>query len=541
MQNNNGKIIVFLVFLSLFLGSCGSSSSGTSAGDYEDQIIIIWEELFEGSGSSGGSGHPKTGFYKTLDYEYGFENNISSDHDGESHVSYDQSEDGYVEWVAKWDVREFDKWDEDEKIDMTIKYFICDPEKENLDNANADLISIGIDDDYDCEIATEELEEEEKLCGRINVRKYYERGFKKIGICEQWADGDGAPSLLATLSLHPYEKKENEIFYTTASGEVSSDYIGNFSNSTSGYNWTNLKNRANDIFRRAVAAVDFKDAKYSREKVDPGYSFSNIENRNNYLFIAPASQNAPPSEDCYMTLMDDVDILESYVEEMELNDEDKRRFIAVIDKQPVAYWTFRYSDRKPCLSDYMMFSTPKTKGDVVYNVGVLNSSEVNDCGSEYSEENRRQLQMRFHDGTWEIRDASLSWNMGEWTTDLSIIRPECEVLYRLNEDIKKEDLMQRHIPTKPTPSLVVTKLLNPGKLVLFYTDTETRYVSHEIAHLLGLSDVQKEGNLMNYESKKSGDILQYSALKARKDDYSPFDKNEYQWDCFHDKSRCAYP
>lgn len=527
MLSNNGKTIAILGMTSLFFSSCGSSSYGTSAGDYEptEPEIISGPLGVGGSGLSGGSSHPKTGFYKGSSHRYGFEDNSSSEHGGESHISFDLSDDGQVEWYVKWG---------EDEINEEYKYFICDPEKEDIDNANKNLKSLGYDDD--CQITIDELERREKLCGSIDVRKYYNGSFEKIGICGQFASGDGAPSLLASLRLHPYETNVNEIFYTMASGAVVDDF------SASHYDWSNLMNRTNDIFRPAVSVVNFKDANYSREKVNPGYSFSNIENRNNYLFIAPAFQNAPPSDDCYMTLIDDVDILENYVENMELNDEDKRRFIAVIDKYPVAYWTFRYSDHRPCLSDdYVMFYKPKTIGDVVYNVGVLNSPEISECGSEYSEENRRQLQMRFHDGTWEIRDASLLWNMGEWTTDLSIIRPACEVLYSFNEDENIRFLMQRHIQYKPKPSLAVTKPLNPGKLALFFTDTETRYVSHEIAHLLGLSDVEKEGNLMNYESNKSGINLQYSALKARKDDNHLFDKDEYQWDCFHDKERCAYP
>jgi hypothetical protein len=66
---------------------------------------------------------------------------------------------------------------------------------------------------------------------------------------------------------------------------------------------------------------------------------------------------------------------------------------------------------------------------------------------------------------------------------------------------------------------------------------------HEMGHLLNLRDIEFEGNLMNYfDEANAGQHLRFSEVKARENDQSEsFDKAEYQWDCLHDISKCAYP
>jgi hypothetical protein len=502
-----GKKAILLGLLFLFFISCGSSSSGTSAGDLdptEPDVIsdFLWHEE---TGSSRVALHQKTGFYEASNHIYGFEDNLSSEHDGEAHVSYDEWDDGMVEWYVKWGENE---------IDETYRYFICDPSEEDLDKENANLKSLGRDEE--CLISTEDLEKGEKSCGVIDVKKYYNMVDKKIGICQSCPGG--APVLKAILHLHPYEKKVNQVYYTKIDG-----------GDVDPADWDNLEKAANKVFKKAVTVIDIKGTKYSRNAAE---GYSDIKVRDSYIFIAAAHEAKYPDEDCYISHPDDIDLLKDYVDDNLFSDYIRKegRILARIDKHAAVYWTFTRNGQ-PCVSNDM-YLYPDRSGIYTYKVGVLNSKRGELCSKDYT-----NMQMQFRDGTWKIQDLDGSWNMGEWTDDLSVIDPECHVLYTTDLHGKTNAyLMQRHISET---SKAVTKPLDHGQLALFYKNTNDAVTIHEIAHLLNLSDVQKEGNLMNYTG--GGLNLQYSMLKARKDDNGSFDKNEYQWDCFHDITRCAYP
>ncbi len=485
-----------------FFNSCGSSSTSTDAGDVENGFTVIDGETFEiEEHSEDNFKHSRTGFFRSSTHSWGFEENNSGTNHGESHISYSVSDftdnNGHSEWYIRW---------EENEIDEDFSFFICDPQDEKIENANKDLAPLGIDND--CTISTDELPNKQKVCGDLNIRNYYDAGYKKIGICQQYTSG--APTLKAILNIHPYTFNTSDIIYIPINKPIDNDKV------------SSLIHDANIVFRQAVSNIKLlsPDQPYSRKEQNPDYSFSDISTREQYLFVGAGNENST----CYDIILDDIDIFKKYANDTYFYNNsmgNPGRIVAMISQYAAIYWTFN-SDRSVCENNLFL---PPQKNGKEYYVGTLNSAEGEwNCRFE---DNTIQKKMRFENGRWEL------YNNGKWTTDLSIIKPRCHVLYSTDES-DNSTLMQRHISKT---SRAVTKTLPRGRIAFYYNKESNPVVIHEMGHLLDLSDVSKQNNLMN--STGGGIVLQYTKLLARKSDEDLFDSPEYQWDCFHDKQQCA--
>ena len=497
------KYVFIIACVSVFfLDSCGSSSTSTDAGDIENGYTEIDGETFEiGEHSQNNFKHSRTGFFRSGSHVWGFEENDTGTDRGESHISFNVSgssgSEGYSEWYIRWN---------GDEIDEDFVFFICNPGDEKIENTNKNLVPLGYDDD--CSVSTEELPNNQKVCGTLSVKKYYKAGYEKIGICQQYTSG--APILKAVLNIHPYDLNTNDIIYIPINKPLDRDKV------------SNLAKDANNVFQQAVSNVKFQESKppYSRKERNPNYSFSDIPTRESYLFVGAGNENST----CYDIIPDDIDIFKSYANDTYFYNNsvgNPGRIVAMISQFAAIYWTFNV-DRSICENN--LFKAPKKNGKEYY-VGTLNSAE--DEWNCRFEDNVFQKKMRFENGRWEL------YNKGEWTTDLSIIKPRCHVLYSTDEG-ENAVLMQRHVPKT---SRAVTKTLPRGRIAFYYSGEKNSVVIHEMGHLLDLSDVDEKNNLMNY--KGGGVVLRYTKLLARKSDEDPFNTLECQWECFHNKDQCA--
>jgi hypothetical protein len=491
------KYICLLVLV--FMVSCGGSSS-TDAGKAE---VVYLEEIedFDRNDQSSSFAHSKIGFYKDADHQWGFENSSGSDKRNPAHISFEYDGDGYAEWYIQWEENDFTG-------DET--FYICDPQNENLSNNNMNLGPIGLDDE--CVINEDEVNNLQKMCGKISVKKY-NNYYSQLGICKSAYDNN-PPSLLAVLQLHPYQMERFEIYDIHYGGSASASF----------------EDRANEVFHQGVVNISLTEKIFNRKDVNENYDYSDIPNREDLFFIGAGKIGSP----CYNNIPDDIDIIKNYINSTLFSDNfvgNPGRAMVWIGKYGVRYWTFDVS-KNPCYTELISF--PDRVHGTEYYIGTINSQKGINCRFD-DNVNQRKIRYNKAEGAWEI---SNTFNDSEWSFDLSEIDPDCHIFYDPSD---KDDKMiwTRHISTT---SRATTKNVGSG-LVAFARENDNIVMLHEMGHLLNLSDIEFEGNLMNYfDEANAGQHLRFSEVKARENDQSEsFDKAEYQWDCLHDISKCAYP
>lgn len=483
----------FLLFL---INSCGGTS--TDAGETEILYIDRLDDasIFE-EGESGrpDSNRKKTGFYRHNNHQWGFEYGTDSDKRSPAHISLPLDGEGYTEWYIQWS--------KTENISEEV-YYICNANNEDISNFNKNLIPIGIDE---CTINSDEIDKLHKSCGTINIRDY--KDYEQIGICKKFQDNPA--SLEAILFIHPYNKVNFELYSIHYGGTKSSSF----------------SNSLNRVFNQGVASITLNDKEFNREDYNTNYSHSDISFRENVFFIGAGTEKSS----CYKNIPDDIDILKDYINTsfFETNSLAKPgRALVWIGKYGIRYWTFN-EDKDICYDE--LISYPDREKGTEYLIGTINSKNGVQCTSFTPQ---RKIRYNKGAGAWEISSPQ---NMGEWSSDFSVIDPFCHIIYNPS-DKDEQQIWARHISIS---SRAVTKIVGSGQIA-FALQNDTYAMLHEVGHLLNLSDIELEGNLMNYSfSSNIGQNLRYSEVMARENDLSPFDKPEHQWDCLHDVSRCAYP
>ncbi len=489
------KYISLLVLA--FMISCGGSSS-TDAGTVE---VVYLDEIEDSNhgGQTSNSIHSKTGFYKDASHQWGFENSSGLEKRNPAHISFEVDGDGYAEWYIRWE-------ENDPIGDET--FYICDPHNEDLSNNNTNLVPIGLDDE--CVVNEEEINNLQKVCGKINIKKY--TYYEQLGICK--STYGNPPSLLAILQLHSYQKENFDIYDIHYGGVANSSF----------------ENLANTVFSQGVVNVTLTEKSFRRNDINENYDFSDISNREQLFFIGAGSTTSS----CYKNIPDDIDIIKNYINSTLFSDNfigNPGRAMVWIGKYGVRYWTFD-ENRNPCFNE--LISYPDREHGTEYYIGTINSSKGENCRFE-DNVNQRKIRYNKAEGAWEI---SNTLNASEWSFDLSEIDPNCHIFYNPSD---KDDPMiwARHISET---SRAATKNVGSG-LVAFALEKDDFVMLHEMGHLLNLSDIEFKGNLMNYYVEtNAGQHLRFSEVMAREYDQSEsFDKAEYQWDCLHDISKCAYP
>ncbi|MBO7414912.1 MAG: hypothetical protein J6U20_14855 [Fibrobacter sp.] len=428
--------------------------------------------------------------------------NIKLDY-GESNVVVEEGQTSYVNVYVSWNPQ--DEYD----VYKDVKYYICDA------NSLKEIETI----DFSYQIP----ETEWNIGHKEKEIEFYSQA-EKIGLCSRYKDL-GA-TLYDVLNAYSYELRRVDVLIAEIGGKDDNKR-------------TNIENEAKPLFAKAATEISFSKEEYP---IPESYREDNLKHRsvssfaNGMLFVSIAKKGGGKSS-CYDRIKDDmfwsVDLAKKEIR----NGVFGRRFLLNFNRGMVKYWTFD-NNRKLC-NDGLAFVPEE---NITYQIGIINSSKW-DC--------RDPQFWRFRVNSDKMGEIEID---GSWTTELSVIDPDCHVVYNEKDGNNGAVYWDSFFNSNDEGFTdEVTDALDGPPIGLYSVvrsspnEKNWRTYAHEIGHLMGLSDVtdpddknkKYEGNLMHaYASESKGKMLRKGPLPGK---ISP--SIEYQWDCLHTghKDHCIKP
>lgn len=424
----------------------------------------------------------------------------------------------YVDVILSWEV---DEKPEDLK---EHKFYICNPQNvyENL-----------FEDFYI-------LPDEAWNVPKSSASKSYALRINrpgKYGLCRQYKDY--TPVIYDEINVLEYPGSEFDVSIVNIGAEQ--------------LKLNDIKN-SQDYFYRAGVNINYDiklyeyDSPKSFEDEHSKGSF-HINNREDYLFVRGPFENEESEHKCYQYIKDDIyhinNRIKHDIQDNILND----RTAVIYNKTHVKFWTFFESENNvyPCYLELTSKKEDEARPitNQEYKVIILNT-DIDKClawenttfGIDY---NRMYIK---HDGNeWGAYDTyNNKFNISQFK---EIFNPECHAFVDM-------DRWQR-LNSKETKYL---KMIIPGTALGVTDEIENIYndifglwafinplngmqtFMHELGHLLGLSDVDDENNLMNW-GNSVGFSLNNRSLTAKKcANKTNAECNwqnfaEMQWDCLN--------
>lgn len=412
------------------------------------------------------------------------------------------------------------------------KFFACDPE--NLGRISGSFFG---EDPFELNFDNDEQWEKGEYAMIFKVDRP-----GKIGICRQYKNYEAI--LYDVLNIKEYPGSEYNVTLVNVGDEL------------------NLKaneiETEKDYFFRAGVDIKYKSVKLNvpedfRESIRdyPTNSRGNkyISNRNKYLFVRGVYKEEEANHECYENIWDDITLInDRIVQEMAGGNYDDRTAV-IYNNNHVLFWTFRNVNNdivEPCYSELTLDTSPEDEKE--YKVAILNTDTYCDrynCVYDddgFSIDYERMYLKRDRSGDWKAYSYSSVFGPEKFKT---LFDPKCHVLIDTDRYQNRKDRNNRPKydlrSVIPDGALGVTEeYIGIGLMSLSSPAATKRTFMHELGHLLGLSDVEDDANLMNWtdldENKNvNKHLLNGRPLRAKacaKCNWK--EKSELQWECLNE-------
>lgn len=428
------------------------------------------------------------------------------------------------------------------EILLEHKYFACDPD--DLEKISGDLFS----DDF-----FELIFEDDVQWKKGEITKIFKVDRPgRIGLCRQYKDYEAI--LYDVLEVKEYPGVEYKVSVVNVGSEQE-------------LNLDDIKEEKGYFYRAGVdidfsnskqynVPDDFRDGTFDYPLNPRGNLY--IHNRNQYLFVRGVFKDESEfvNHNCYEHVRDDLTLINDRIMQDMAQGILNERVAVIYNNLHVLFWSFyNYSDDYvlPCFDELTNETQPKA--DREYKVVILNTDPSCDrYGNVFDEDgftiDYSNMYLMYTQGVgWK---AYSTFNEFDASKFKDLFDPKCHVM--INRDRfqnphynnTKYDL--RSIIPENALGMAVPILFGSsigGLMSYNRPDGGIRTFMHELGHVLGLSDVQDDFNLMNWtnleeKNKVNRHLLSSRRLKSKKCsdnqsiDCSWEENGDVQWDCLND-------
>ena len=482
--------------------------------------VVTREVLQDFAAFDESSSSSETAYSYSVDIHRGI--NVEADY-GTSDLFLLSGTTNYLEVIVSWDV------DERPEELKEHKFYICDPDdKKNL-----------FDESY---ILSEEDWDAPK--GNASMSKIIPVDKPgKYGLCRQYKDYDPVIYDVVNVILYNGAEYDVSIINVGEEGSLSTNFIKN----------------SKDYFYRAGVDINYTIHPYDTPKdfqVEEIKGSKFINYREKYLFVRGRfiDENSSGKE-CYKYISDDITNINERIRFDVYNNDVQKRLAVVYNKKHVKFWTFYKTPEGyvlPCYDGIEQEGRPSP--DVDYKVAILNT-DLNDCEywNNQMDVDYTRLYVKYisEEKKWIASDGFNVYGSSDFS---DLFNPQCHVFVDMSYDGKW------HRENKPNESYLKSVIPESSKGITKEIESPynksiiglwafidplngVRTYMHELGHLLGLSDVKSDNNLMHWnspepEKNKNMDLvkimLNNRSLEATKCADCIWEKNkEMQWDCLN--------
>lgn len=350
----------------------------------------------------------------------------------------------------------------------------------------------------------------------------------EFGLCMQYKDY--AAIVYDELLVSEYSKEQQfDVVVANVGSNVS-------------FKESDLERQNSSMFYRAGVKINFLEKLYQIPEdfeFDSTKGHAHINQRESYLFVA-----ADP-EKCPSYINDDLTWINQRIKhDIEDGKLPANRVAVVYNLETVKFWNFSEQVNgsvAPCLQDVEKSKRPLANTE--YKVGILNT-KLEDClpKESNSDIDYSRLFLKWTKDTgWQASDG---FNTYPASMFHELFSPKCHVFYDMdrfgNRNSRSDS--DRHYLENVIPSAALGKaetieLGITGKIIGVRSYNNPlhgiRTFMHELGHLLGLSDVDQDDNLMHW-NKANDSKLNNKSLDAKSCRNCNWQIDaEKQWDCLH--------